>query len=375
MDRSSVSLSPSNPYDPVLRTPTKVKTPVSDKTTPTSLVRNMFARNRSGASPLSTPRRELDVTPNTLVLPPSRRSLGAYSPSPEEGDEREVTPTPSRPKRNRESYGTTADIKPKLEDLEVTPKAEVGAIEMPDPHQATLIKSHSTVSTASAPRLSGTKRSLPSPTLRNQSPTPGETSTSQKLTSQEDNGVPTTTEKRAKKRVRMASPESQLGPVPSRASQPVASSAETLTSTQTATTDGTTSTLPPHFSRRSWQFRGQPPLSRDVVQTVEPEIVYTQPHYSNPVDVPPRAKMFAGRMFTLKGTGVVDLTDFQTTRQPVDKGWLKTLKVDTERARFGWEWVMPSPRVGDVLAWCRKDDEAKRIECTLQRVHEVLANV
>ena len=365
MDRSSVSLSPSNPYDTLLQTPTKIKEPVSDKATPTSLVRNMFARNRNGASPITTPRRGLDATPNTVVLPQSKRSLGALSPSPE-ADEREVTPTPSRPKRNRESYGRTGDIKPKLEDLDVTPKAELGAIEMPDPHQATVVKSRSTVSSASAPRLSGTNRDLPSPTLRNQSPTPGETSASQKLTSQEDGGAPTT-EKRAKKRVRMASPESQLGPVhsqPSQHSQPIHSSVETLTSTQTATTDGTTSTLPSHFSRRSWQFRLQPPLSRDVVETVQPEIDYTQPHYSNPVDVPSRAKMFAGRMFSLKGTGVADLADFQINGGPgsVDKQWLKTLKTDSEHAKYGWEWVTPPPRAGEVIKWCVKDDQARQME-------------
>ena len=351
-----MSISPANPYDPLLLTPTKTKTPVSDKATPTSLVRNLFSRSRPGTTP-STTRRGLDVPANTVVLPPTKRSLGEFSPSPPNDDEREVTPTPTRPKRPRKA-SDVVDVKPKLEVA--TPKAELGQIEMPPAHQNTIV-SRSTGSNGSAPRLSATKRHMPSPTLRNESPTPGEKSTSQQLTSQEGELKPA----RPKKRVRMASPESGLAPrPPSQPSQTIVSSAETLTSAHTVTSaksEGSGSTLPLNFSRTSWQFRATPPLLRDVMQTIEPEVVYTEPHYSNAVDVPPRAKMFAGRMFTLKGNGVPELPEFLGTGA-TDKSWLRTRKTTREKARFGWEWAFTPPRLGEVVDFCRKEDEARMAE-------------
>jgi len=351
-----VSISPANPYDPLLMTPTKTKTPVSDKATPTSLVRNLFSRSRPGTTPTSASR-GVDVPANTVVLPPTKRSLGDFSPSPPDDDEREVTPTPTRPKRPRKA-SDAVDVKPKLEVA--MPKAELGHIEMPPAHQST-IATRSTGSNGSAPRTGASKRHMPSPTLRNELPTPGEQSTSQQLISQEGQPRPA----RAKKRVRLASPESGLAPrPPSHPSQTLGSSAETLTSAHTVTSaksEGSGSTLPPNFSHTSWQFHFAPPLLRDVMQTIDPEVVYTEPHYSNAVDVPPRAKMFAGRMFTLKGNGVPDLPEFLGTGA-TDKSWLKTRKTTREKARFGWEWAFTPPRPGEVVEYCQKEDDARMTE-------------
>lgn len=349
MDRSSISISPGNPYDP--QTPTKPKTPIN-QTTPTALVRNLFARSRPTVSPLAT-RAGPETPRNTVVLPPSKRSLSRLSSSPEE--DREVTPTPSRPKRPRRKL--EEDIKPKVE-----PIALEGLTEPP----ARQVAFRDTDSTGESIQRNGTANGHPqtsptlrnaSPTLRNNSPTPGDTSTSQKLTSQEDAAT-----LRPRKRVRMASPESNLAP--SQLSQLIASSAETLTSAQTdvSTTGSTRSNL----SKTCWQFHLAPPLPRDVALSIDPQVVYTEPHYSNPVDVPPRAKMFAGRMFTLKGCGVPDLPDFVPTIVG-GNSWLKTRKTALERSRYGWEHAPLPPKRRDVVQWCQEEDEKVLAECESAR--------
>ena len=93
---------------------------------------------------------------------------------------------------------------------------------------------------------------------------------------------------------------------------------------------------------------------------VDPEVVYTEPYYSNVVDVPPRAKMFAGRMFTLKGNTVSDLTEFRHSYPTPDKSWLKTRKHDPQKADFGWEYAIPPPRWKEVVEFCEKEDGIER---------------
>lgn len=358
MDRSSVSISPSNPYDP--QTPTKPRTPIN-QTTPTSLVRNLFARSRPTPSPLQTPRPDITSPRNTVVLSPSKRSLKRLSSSPEE--DREVTPTPSRPKRPRRKVDD--DVKPKIEPID----GSLAPLHEPPARQVAFRDSVSSGEVDKPPSLINGHPQT-SPTLRNQSPTPGETSTSQRLTSQE--GQLTGSQQRPRKRVRMASPESELAP--SIPSQPVPSSGETLISTQTNTS--ATGSTRSNLSKTSWQFRSAPPLPRDITFSVDPEVVYTEPYYSNPVDVPPRAKMFAGRMFTLKGNSVADLTDFVSTIVP-DRAWLKTRKVAMERAKYGWEYAPIPPKRMDVVKWCQEEDEkilvegesplGARRQCTVKR--------
>jgi DNA polymerase zeta len=91
----------------------------------------------------------------------------------------------------------------------------------------------------------------------------------------------------------------------------------------------------------------------------EPSVVYQEPFYSNTVDVPPRAKMFGGRMFSIKGSAVADLQEFGSSVPFMSKRWLKTKTSQNGRARYGWEYGLPPPSFDQVVHWCTKqDDEA-----------------
>ena len=361
IDRSSMTLSPDNPFDDRLRTPTKSRVPVCDKATPTSLVRNLFARNRSACiTPTKSPsERPPYPPPTTVVLPPSRKSLGQWSPSPEDDDvfEREESPTPVRGKPNGHGRpGLLVDVNPKLEDLDVKPIQPLD-LALPPPQQSN--PKHS-VSTASDGHGSGqsnvnSKRQAPSPTLRNDPLLPTAIPTSDA-----GEGDPFEEPVRVKKRVRLASPAASRkanGHVNTQ-STPVSSS-ETLKSAPSVPTDGSSSKLPPTLSSSAWQLRLAPPLARDIANSMEfigiPTVVYQDPYYSNPSDVPPRAKMFAGRMFTLKGSTTCDLPDFEFSI-PGSRKWLKTKRFAPGRASYGWEYGIPPPSTKKVLELCIKED-------------------
>lgn len=115
------------------------------------------------------------------------------------------------------------------------------------------------------------------------------------------------------------------------------------------------------FSSTAWRLRQPPPPVREILESMETlglrTGIYQDPYYSNPLDVPPRAKMFAGRMFTLKGNTVDNLQEFEhdvATSGP----WLRRVKAEPEMARYGWEYAVPPPSLRTVAEWCRKVDEA-----------------
>jgi DNA polymerase zeta len=207
----------------------------------------------------------------------------------------------------------------------------------------------------------------PSPTFRDPYPEPGPTAvdtvTDAPVQSSQD---------RPKKRVRLVGPidepenpftQQSQHSQRSQQSQPRASN-NSLASSQTAETSETTSTVPSNLSRTAWTFRRQPPSSRDVQETIEsygePSVVYQEPFYSNRVDVPPRAKMFGGRMFSIKGSAVADLQEFDSSVPFMGKRWLKTKTSQNGSARYGWEYGLPPPSFDQVVDWCTKQDDEAR---------------
>ncbi|WVF72225.1 hypothetical protein IAT40_007037 [Kwoniella sp. CBS 6097] len=390
-DASSVSLSsPRNPFDDRPTTPSKPKTPISEKPTPTSLMRNLFAKVRAPTiSPLNMPSKRngtLDYeSPNTFMLPPLRRTVGdltsspssSPTPMPDVGDDaKELSQMQNDVTRK---LGITQedleDAKDELKEINALPEEEaLEAFFRPGRNQKT--PSNPTRSTASSegqnalyitPTIGRSKRAF-SPTFRNEDEeeiTPGATLLPSSALRQTDGGVTSTV--RARKRVRLATPPtsaSQTSLIPSHPT-PLSSGA-THSSQRSAPTTASDSTAQP-LSSTAWQFRDSPPSSRQVMETMElngvPSMVYQQPYYSNPVDVPSRAKMFAGRMFTLRGNSVKDLEDFESNIPNVDLGkrWLKRKK-GMDRWNWGWEYALPPPRLKEVVEWCEKEDEAKRIE-------------
>ena len=356
IDRSSITLS--SPYDNTVRTPTNQKTPVKGPTTPTSMVKNLFARNRTPGSPLKSPfkRPGTGQRQNTVVLPETRRSLGNLSPSPED-EEREATPTPIKPKVNGHAI-KMEDVKPDLETLKRQRPPEDHAIPLPPPQ----VRFKDSMSSGESHLPTGSKRFAPSPTLHN---TPG---------SQDDleDGEPTQSSQQPKKRVRLASPSSGLQPTPVKISQNLPepqASGESLTSTSTGPAvfeqmNVSDSTVRSDLSSTAWQFHLVPPDRSVVVDSIDPEVVYRDPFYSFPPDVPTRPKMFAGRMFTLKGNGVHDLLDFESTVGE-SRGWLKTRKEAMLGAvgKYGWEYGPPPPTRNNVRKWCLKEDAEARAAC------------
>ena len=359
MDRSSVSLSsPSRTPGP--RTPTKSMPNGSAKTTPTSMARNLFAKHRPIQSPIAIPTARMNgIVPSpTIILAESKRSLAPMSPSPDEEDQ--TTPTKSRLNGNPKS-SPPPDVKPDISSL-TTPKIRNEDVPLPPARQPPSVHSIETASDPQqAPQLRKKRVRLPSPTLHNTQS--GSMASAQTL--KDTNETP-----KEKKRVRLASPESGLQPTPLKvlasASQSTpGASAETKTSTTdseiTHAAPFTTSDSTVHSDTVStaWQFHLKPPTLRQVSESLLPEVIYQEPYYSAPQDVPSRPKMFAGRMFALKSNGVSDLPEFESIH-PLTQTWLKTRHEHLVTARYGWEYALPAPSLRDVVKACNQEDAAKR---------------
>nr|XP_031862677.1 uncharacterized protein CI109_001688 [Kwoniella shandongensis]KAA5529749.1 hypothetical protein CI109_001688 [Kwoniella shandongensis] len=379
MDRSSVSLSSyGNPYGDRPVTPSKPKTPVSEKPTPSTLMRNLFARNR-GDSPFNTPSKRNGIdyeSPNAIVLPPLRRTVGdiSSSPSPSFDDDEISTIQEDITRKLGVTQEDLEDAKEELKEIEAKMPDEQAAELFFRPAQKTP-STKSTKSTAESDEkyvtpVTRTKRAL-SPTFRNDDDevTPGATLLSSAM--RVADGVESTA--RVRKRVRLATPPgsaSQSRLLPSQHT-PI-SSAGTVVSQHSAPTVGSDSTGP-ILALNAWQYHVPPPPVSDIVDTMEahgvPSATYQPPYYSNPVDVPPRAKMFAGRMFTLKGNGVNDLDDFESSvgnGPNVGKRWLKTNKKHMVKWKIGWEYALPPPGRRDVIQWCELEDAKARGEAVKQ---------
>lgn len=380
MDRSSVSITPpTNPYDERgvttphrHRTPTGPMTPVSDKATPTSMVRNLFAKKV--VSPVKTPsKRPAWPPPNTHILEPSKRSAAPWiSPSPEDKDESPSKATP-RP---------TVKVKQELQAVTVKSEFEEIGAKPPDDEVATLFapaQQYPSEESASTEKEEPVDPPQSSPTQLNEPIDPGPTAVREAETSLPVSDDPTRvasaeepkTTERPKKRVRMAGPiDEPDNPFTehfdlsqrSQASHHSQLSQRSASSAHSGPTINSDSTAPSILAKGVLQFHLLPPTAREVMGTMEsqgiPTVVYQEPYYSNPVDVPPRAKMFAGRMFALKGSAVEDLPEFDVLGiTPKSRKWLKIKRTAVVSIKHGWEYGLPPPRLGSVVSWCQQEDE------------------
>jgi DNA polymerase zeta len=385
--------------------------------------RNPFAKPRT-PSPLVTPTKRGVWPPNnTVILPPSRRSAARFSP-----DRDETTPTNAKKpgpgikaelKPSLEPHSTgTADVKPDVEDLKEIaaelPDADVSVLFAPGQQKKGGSASEKTdsgkmasneqepiaagVPPTGAPDIIVSSQFSPTQVVP-ELPSAEHGTDGDPTGSQDVNGASSQTLhpsnsrdiniSRPRKRVRMAGPIDEPDnpfsqPVVSHASQAsqrsersqlsVASSqsnrlsvhtdASSVPSAPTVTSDG----KPTGTSKTAWTFVRPPPLARNLQEYLDTEgiatVEYQSPYYSNPVDVPPRAKMFAGRMFSLKGSAVKDLHEFEhaiqldSEAQSRRAAWLHNVNAHPPvvRAKYGWEFVRPLTRVTEVVRWCDEED-------------------
>ena len=363
MDRSSVTLS-SPSRTPVPQTPTRNKPNGSTKNTLAPIARNLFAKNRPIQSPIMTPKARMNgITPSrTIVLAESKRSLAEMSPSPDEDEQS----TPTKSKLNRGAQSPPPDVKPDVFSRK-HPRIRNVDVPLPPARQPPSVRSTETINDTEEVRKSRKKRvRLPSPTLHNTQPD----STGSATTLENADETP-----KQKKRVRLASPESGLQPTPLKVAASTSQSTPNASvETKTSSTDSEATCAAPFTTSDStvrsetvttaWQFHLKAPTVRQVSETVFPEVIYQEPYYSTPQDVPSRPKMFAGRMFALKSNGASDLPDFESSH-PATSTWLKTRHEHLVTARYGWEYAPPAPTLREVIKTC--DHEDAEIREAIQR--------
>lgn len=355
MDRSSVSISPSKPFNSNLSTPTKTHPP-SEKVTPNSMLRNMFARNRPSHSPHASPTKPpVYPSTNTVILTPSKRSVeGWQSPSPEPEGEAgsEGSPTPTKPKGSM--VHTFQEVKQELKEIQASDEP----LEVQGGQNVRSSKS-SGESDEKLATSGGVKREI-SPTFRNDDTLQATNNDGTAAVMQEDTPRPT-------KRVRMAAPDYLASQVVS--SQPLLPTPPRLTLSQLSAkshiTEDSASTVPSNLSSTAWTYRTAPPSRQQIANTMEEygvdSVIYTDPHYSNRSDIPGRAKMFAGRMFTLRGNGVRELREFESNFGGL-KGKLRAGNPKTV-GHLGWEYAPLPPRKQAVVAWCMEQNIIEAEKC------------
>ncbi|WVQ70034.1 uncharacterized protein L199_008258 [Kwoniella botswanensis] len=393
VDRSSMSLSsPQNPWDNRPVTPSKPKTPVSEKPTPTTLMRNLFAKpGRSSVSPLNTPTKKITAlpfdSPNAIMLPPLRRTVGDISSSPSSSPpeaELELEKVSNLQHDVIEKLGISQedlqDAKDELKEIqaELPEQDVVDAFFRPNQKTPTSVPTRSTASSNGndkvqflTPTLKGTKRPF-TPTFKNddekEETTPGATFVPSSAI--RNPNLPST-----RKKVRLASPPPAIASqqplirsIPTPTPKSTGSTDLSHSSQPTTNSDSTTTRIIQHqYSKNAWQFHLPPPTRSEIENTMEtngvPSAIYQQPYYSNPVDVPSRAKLFAGRMFTLKGNSVRDLQDFENSFDDPLKSrkWLRGKK-GKHGWKLGWEYSIPPPNNREVRTWCEKEDNARKAE-------------
>ena len=359
-----MSISPSRPTNGGFggpQTPQK-SGPPSAKSTPNPMIRNIFARNRPSPSPYNSPTRAPPYPPvNTIVLNSAKRAVNGWqSPSPE--PESEGTPTPTKAPMQH----TFHEVKQELKEIQASDEL----INVPAGQHVDSSKSSAEsngVPPVAHPPLSATlkvRREF-SPTFKNLSSLEEDnpflsSSTAVGKSSGEDGTH------RPRKRVRMAIPDpaDQLPP-PAISSQSLLSAPPNLTASQLSLrsnpTDDSSSTVPSNLSNTAWTFHLAPPSRAQIATTMEEygfdTATYIDPHYSNAMDVPARPKMFAGRMFTLKGNGLRELEEFEGSfGQGKGKGKSRSRQGGSRAGRCGWEYAPLPPSRKRVITWCVKED-------------------
>lgn len=323
-------------------------------------MRNMFAKNKPSPSPFNTPSRPPLYPPaNTVVLTPSKRSVNGWqSPSPEP-DDRADSPTPTKPKMRH----TFQEVQQELKEIQASDEVP----DVPAGQKVDSSKSSGESNGAPPKPTVGVKREF-SPTFKNPSASVEDDNpflSSSTIVGTGSGDVDDTP--RAKKRVRMVDPEIDHDNEDRKphiaSSQPLISTPPNLSASQLSIpsnpTDDSSSTVPSNLSATAWTFHLSPPTRSQICSTMEENgvdsVIYTEPHYSNAVDVPPRAKMFAGRMFSLRGNGLKELEDFEGTFS-WGKGKSRSKRTRIGTGTYGWEYGPMPPKRKQVTAWCSEQD-------------------
>ncbi|GAA5838346.1 hypothetical protein JCM9279_003213 [Rhodotorula babjevae] len=124
------------------------------------------------------------------------------------------------------------------------------------------------------------------------------------------------------------------------------------------------------LSARSFTFAEPPPTSSAVVAALERDnrsyVVYKDPFYSKPADVPRRKREYAGRSFRLKGNTIIDLSPFVHHDAlgpiPSEKSSAPLPRMLDVRS---WEYAVRPPTRRDMDDWVsnnggRKDEKKPR---------------
>ncbi|GAA5962119.1 hypothetical protein JCM21900_003552 [Sporobolomyces salmonicolor] len=153
---------------------------------------------------------------------------------------------------------------------------------------------------------------------------------------------------------------------------PVASTAESqhadvvlpLSASQTSSDSDSTVAVPPrlvshrHLSRNSYVYAPKPPTVAELESTMEnygSKILYQDPFYSKPSDVPRRSREHGGKRFTLQGNTIKYLKPFRHAGEEpsetfVAKGSSRRMSKVTK-----WEFAARPPTKAGVEEWLARD--------------------
>lgn len=111
------------------------------------------------------------------------------------------------------------------------------------------------------------------------------------------------------------------------------------------------------LSRRTYLYAEAPPAAKQVEDTIESfgraKVIYKDPHYSNPTDVPRRDREYGGKRFRLRGTTLRYLPDFRhhssgtSSRSACPEPAQKFARTSVQT----WEFSAAPPSRRDAMAW------------------------
>ncbi|CEQ38813.1 SPOSA6832_00268 [Sporobolomyces salmonicolor] len=156
---------------------------------------------------------------------------------------------------------------------------------------------------------------------------------------------------------------------------PVASTAESqhadvvlpLSASQTISDSDSTMAVPPrlvshrshrHLSRNSYVYTPKPPTVEELESTMEnygSKILYQDPFYSKPSDVPRRSREHGGKRFTLQGSTIKYLKPFRHAGEEPSEAFVATGSSRRMSKVTKWEFAARPPTKAGVEEWLARD--------------------